>query len=158
MYIGKSFTTLAAFVLVAGATVLAAPSKAAAQTHGHGDEPMMSSDADAMDQGMMPPGPDAHPFEKQMYADMAKMMRDMHAPGYTGNWDIDFMTMMIPHHQGAIDMAELVIEHGKDPAVRRLAEQIIAAQHEEIEFMTRHIETLRHGGNGAAMPTHKDSR
>lgn len=53
----------------------------------------------------------------------------------TGDVDIDFMRMMIPHHQGAIDMAKIVIENGKDPEVRKLAEDIVKAQEAEIAFI-----------------------
>jgi len=42
---------------------------------------------------------------------------------------------MIPHHQGAVDMAEIQLKYGKDPALKRLAKEIISAQHEEIRFM-----------------------
>jgi uncharacterized protein (DUF305 family) len=62
------------------------------------------------------------------------MHRDM-AIDYTGDADIDFARAMIAHHQGAIDMAKVELEHGDDPAMRKLAEDVIAAQEKEIVFM-----------------------
>ena len=86
-------------------------------------------------------------YAAQMNIDMAKMMSDMHAPGYTGDADIDFIAMMIPHHQGAIDMARLVLQDGNDPVTRKLAEEIIASQTVEIEGMQRRLNELRRGAS-----------
>jgi hypothetical protein len=82
-------------------------------------------------------------FADEMNAGMGRMMRDMHTPGYTENPDIDFLAMMVPHHEGAVEMARLVLVHGRDPATRRLAEDIIASQTVEIEAMRRRLALLR---------------
>lgn len=67
----------------------------------------------------------------------AKMMKDMSAPVYTGDADKDFVAHMIPHHQGAIEMAQAELKYGKDPELKRLAKNIVKAQHDEIAFMQR---------------------
>ena len=64
----------------------------------------------------------------------ARMHADMDI-AYTGDADVDFILSMIPHHQGAVDMARVVLEHGADPEVKALAEAVIAAQEEEITWM-----------------------
>jgi uncharacterized protein (DUF305 family) len=62
------------------------------------------------------------------------MMSKMSQP-YTGNIDQDFVSHMEPHHEGAIAMAEVELKYGKDPALKRLARNIIKAQQREIAFM-----------------------
>ena len=85
----------------------------------------------------------ASDFARGMADGMARMLRDMHAPGCSGDADIDFLAMMIPHHAGAVEMARLVLRHGRDPATRMLAEELIAGQTAEIESMTRRLALLR---------------
>ena len=73
-------------------------------------------------------------FYSAMDASMAKMHADMHvAP--SGDIDRDFARMMVPHHQGAIDMAVAVLRHGRNPQIRRLAQEIIVTQQQEIAAM-----------------------
>ena len=87
-------------------------------------------------------------FRREMERGMARMMRDMHAAGYSANPDVDFLAMMIPHHAGAVDMARLVLQYGRDPATRMLAENVIASQTTEIESMTRRLAALRVSDGG----------
>ena len=54
---------------------------------------------------------------------------------YTGDTDHDFVVNMIPHHQGAVDMAEVELKYGSDPQLKKLAQDIVAAQRQEIAFM-----------------------
>src|SRR5579875_2584639 len=54
---------------------------------------------------------------------------------YTGDPDRDFVAGMIPHHQGAIDMARVELRYGKDPALKKLARRIVSAQEKEIRQM-----------------------
>lgn len=62
-------------------------------------------------------------------------MHEGMAIDFTGDADVDFVRGMIAHHQGAIDMARVELEHGKDPELRKLAEEIISAQEGEIRMM-----------------------
>lgn len=64
----------------------------------------------------------------------AKMHRDMDIP-FTGDADVDFVRGMIPHHQGAIDMAKVALEHAKDEQIRKWATDVIREQEREIAEM-----------------------
>ena len=83
----------------------------------------------------MPMPADASAATKAFAEANARMHKDMTIT-FTGNADVDFIKGMLPHHQGAVDMAKIVIQYGKDPEVRKLAEAIIKAQNEEIAWMT----------------------
>lgn len=74
-------------------------------------------------------------FMQMMEASMRQMDRGMAAAPMNDDVDHDFATMMIPHHQGAIDMAKAELTYGKDPVMRRLAEEIIVDQQSEITAM-----------------------
>ena len=68
------------------------------------------------------------PFDKLLADAMSVMHRNMHDAEYSSDADHYFVTMMIPHHQGAIDMANALLLYGKDPQMRRLAQEIITDQ------------------------------
>jgi uncharacterized protein (DUF305 family) len=71
-----------------------------------------------------------------MMAPMARMQAVMNTTHMTGDTDHDFLVMMIPHHQAAVDMAVVELKDGKNPKVRALAKSIIATQQAEILEMT----------------------
>ncbi|GAC1340116.1 MAG: hypothetical protein NVS2B9_13910 [Myxococcales bacterium] len=74
-------------------------------------------------------------FADLMEETMARMHHGMSAAPQNGDPDHDFVTQMIPHHQGAIDMAKVLLVYGKDPALRQLAKGIIADQQNDIQAM-----------------------
>ena len=75
------------------------------------------------------------PFGELMDKAMTRMHTDMAQVPSTGDADADFVAMMIPHHEGAIEMAKAVLLHGRDPALRNLALQIVTEQQNEIKLM-----------------------
>jgi uncharacterized protein (DUF305 family) len=83
--------------------------------------------------------PAATPADKAFAASMKTMMNSMNVKP-TGKPDKDFALMMIPHHQGAIDMAKVELQYGTDPELRQLATDIVAAQEKEIAQMKAWLE------------------
>src|ERR1700738_4197869 len=77
---------------------------------------------------------DEAPFLAENESAMNKMMSDM-AVKPTGDVDVDFVAMMVPHHQGAVDMAIAVLRYGRNLQIRRLAQEIIVTQQQEIAAM-----------------------
>lgn len=112
-------------MLFGAALALAFTLPAAAEEAGHSAHQGMEMEAGAS--------------TKAFVAANAKMHEGMEIE-FTGNTDVDFVRGMIAHHQGAIDMAKVELEHGKDPAMRKLAEDIVAAQEGEIAMMKEWLE------------------
>ena len=79
--------------------------------------------------------PTADPGWSELVAGMDQMHADMHSVEPSGDSDADFVRLMLPHHQGAIEMAKTELLRGKDPQMRRLAQEIITDQQSEIQLM-----------------------
>jgi uncharacterized protein (DUF305 family) len=103
--------------------------------------PAFAQQAPAQDHGGHGMSASGNPVTDGFRQANEKMHMDMNVP-LTGNADRDFAQSMIPHHQGAIDMARIELEHGKDPELRKLAEAVVSAQESEIaqlkEWLARH--------------------
>jgi uncharacterized protein (DUF305 family) len=120
-------TSLPTFALVA---VVLSPQA----YHGAG----MQAEADQLTQQQLTPQQTADASgmaaDQALKASMAKMHQGMMIKD-SGNADVDFVKSMIPHHQGAIDMAKVELQYGKDPAMKKLAQDIVDAQQAEIGTM-----------------------
>jgi uncharacterized protein (DUF305 family) len=90
--------------------------------------------AEDMHMDMSKPMGDHSPSSHAFAEANAKMHKDMMVE-LTGDTDVDFVRNMIPHHQGAIDMAKIELQYGKDPEIRKLAEAVVKAQEAEIAQM-----------------------
>jgi len=77
----------------------------------------------------------SNPDWSELIASMERMHMAMGQVPRSGNSDIDFVRLMLPHHQAALDMAKTQLVYGKDPQMRRLAQEIITDQQLEIELM-----------------------
>jgi uncharacterized protein (DUF305 family) len=97
-------------------------------------------------------GPEA-PAVREFKAAHGTMMRNMAVP-YTGDPDADFRIQMIPHHQGAIDMAQVAMRHAKDPWTRQLAEGVIVEQQREIAEMQAWLQRRGFASPPTRHPTH----
>ncbi len=82
-------------------------------------------------------------FKQLMDEAMTSMDREMENATLTGDPDHDFAAMMIPHHQGAVDMAKAELLYGKDTVLRRLAQEIIVTQEQEIEVMRMRLKQFK---------------
>lgn len=108
-------------------------------TQGNQANGMQGNQAGGMMGMMGMGGVDLKAMPEHVQENMRRMMATMpamHDGMMNENADVAFACGMIAHHQGAIDMAEVLLEYGKDPQMRALAEEIIAAQAGEIEQMT----------------------
>jgi uncharacterized protein (DUF305 family) len=124
--------TLSLFAVAVAAAIAFAATAVVAQ-----DSKMDHSKMDHSKMGQSKPGEGAasdNAATKAFKAANDRMHADM-AITFSGNADVDFIKGMMPHHQGAIDMAKIELEHGRDPKVRKLAREIIKAQNAEIAFM-----------------------
>lgn len=80
---------------------------------------------------------------EKAFMDVKMTMRESMPVEYTGDPDVEFMRSMIPHHQGAIDMAEVELKYGKDAQARAFAKKVIETQQAEIEQLNQWLK--QHG-------------
>lgn len=128
-----SVTLALSTVMAAGALTFASAALAQSAAHTQHD--------------MSKPAPEATKTSTAMHTSMDEMHKKMKSMSLTGHQDMDFAIMMVSHHQGAIDMAQAQIDHGKDRQMIGAAKKIIAAQKKEIAmfeaWMKKHPHSAR---------------
>ena len=120
--------------VVLGAFAAAAPARSSLAQHGHDHRAGTGSG-----------------FAAAMHRSMDGRMRGMGGP-MSGDPDRDFLAMMIPHHEGAVEMARLALVHCRDPLTRQLADEIVASQQAEIASMRGRLRTLDAGSTDHEFP------
>jgi uncharacterized protein (DUF305 family) len=95
----------------------------------------------------------AKPFSALMDDAMAVMEDGMKRAPMNGAVEHDFITMMIPHHQGAIDMAKAMLLYSTDPEMRNLAQGIITEQQNEIRVMQTWLQRFELRRSGVSSPS-----
>lgn len=126
-------TAVAALAIVGGLS-------AQAQTAAPGAQQPQAQQSQPMSSPGSMPGHQG-PADKDYMQAMERMQQNM-PKQMSGDADKDFARMMLPHHQSAVDMAKAQLQHGKDPMLRKMAEDIVRSQEKEIaelkEWLSKH--------------------
>ena len=129
-----SYKIILIFSIAFSCYKVSAQNKAADPHAGHGSHAGHSSSASNKSNT---------PVSTKKYQQINDSMHKSMDIKFTGDADKDFLAAMIPHHQGAVEMAEVVLQHGKNPKIRQLAQEIITMQKKEIAEMKQLLKDLK---------------